>query len=498
MRASRIPLALLLFTLVSTAHAAPAPARPPTIGQQAKALGQWVVVSWNDLGMHCINRLHLNFSVLPPYNNLRAQVIQRGDATHMPQITTTGVTVGYSVPGNTYSVGKTDFWTYSLPLFGVTLAPNIGLTGKGLTGSLDPGVGQFAADGIPVTPYPDATPTVESPYQQALVIARDAGGIELARSTPTIPVSADMSCVSSGCHASEQAILNSHPDVSGFDPGVKPILCARCHADPVLGTTGTGDANYFSYRLHNRHKFIDQSIPGVAGCYKCHPGSSAQCLRGAMSQQHNMICQDCHGNMANVAATIQAGRVPWMDEPRCGTCHTSQHAEEPGKLYKLSVGHGGVACSGCHNSTHAELPSREAADNANNIALQGFSGTLRECTVCHGVTPAGAGPHGLVPAGVPGEEVLVGARPLRAYPNPARGEVAIELSGRAVPGGLLMIHDVQGRIVTHLVPTTTGDGTLRAKWDGRNAAGAKVIPGTYFVRWIQGTDRAAARVTLVE
>ena len=38
----------------------------------------------------------------------------------LPQLVTARVTIEYSIPGNTYSVGKTDFWTYANALFGVT------------------------------------------------------------------------------------------------------------------------------------------------------------------------------------------------------------------------------------------------------------------------------------------------------------------------------------------------------------------------------------------
>ncbi|MBC8424321.1 hypothetical protein H8E07_09380, partial [bacterium] len=74
--------------------------------------GDHVVISWNDLGMHCMNRDHAALSILPPYNTLYAQVVQRGDATTAPVLLTTGVDVEYSIPGNTYSVGKTDFWDH--------------------------------------------------------------------------------------------------------------------------------------------------------------------------------------------------------------------------------------------------------------------------------------------------------------------------------------------------------------------------------------------------
>jgi hypothetical protein len=251
---------------------APAPALP--------AADQYIVLAWNDLGMHCMNQYHQRFSVLPPYNNLYAQVIRRGDANRAPLLAPAGTTVEYSFPGNTYSVGKTDFWTYAPQLFGVTLPPDVGLTGKGLSGVLDPAGGHFVAEGIPLTPFADAQPSVEVPYQQALVIARDGGGGELARSAPVVPVSIEIECVGSGCHASETAILQGHEAVSGFNPGATPILCAGCHADPVLGTTGRPDAGYFSFRMHDQHKFLDEQLSGTAACYKCHPGAVARCLRG--------------------------------------------------------------------------------------------------------------------------------------------------------------------------------------------------------------------------
>lgn len=487
------PLALLLAsTPVVGAASSPASARPtaPT------ALGTHVVLSWNDLGMHCMNQYHADFSVLPPFNNLVAQVIERGDATRPPRIVSSGVTVGYSIPGNTTSVNKTDFWTYAPALFGVTLPPDVGLTGKGLTGTLDWTGGWFEAKGIPVTPFADAEPTVERPYQQALVIARDGNGAELARSTPVIPVSVEINCVSSGCHSSINSILNGHEREAGFDPNARPILCAKCHASPALGTTGIRDAGYFSFRIHDQHKFIDNSIPGINGCYKCHPGPKTQCLRGAMSQQHGMTCQSCHGNMANVASTIEHnGRVPWVNEPACGSCHLAQYAEPAGQLFRNSTGHGGVACEGCHGSTHADFPAREAADNANSIALQGYEGVVRECTVCHVTTPAGSGPHGMAAPTAVEASVTQGAAPLRAYPNPARGSCTFAIDARAGGEGRLTVFDAQGRIVRML---TVDAGASRATlgWDLHDWRGQRVAAGTYFARWAQGGRTSATRVTV--
>lgn len=489
-------ITVALFLTVSSALVAQAgTALKPVSAPPDAILGSTtIMVSWNDLGMHCMNKTHANFSVLPPYNNLFAQVIRRGDAVTPPAILTTGVTVDYSIPGNTYSVGKTDFWTYAPALFGVTLPPNVGLTGKGLTGSLDRGVSAFSARGIPVTPWPDADLVIEHPYQQALLIARDAGGIELARSTPVIPVSTELNCTGSGCHTGEDQILGSHEAVSGFDPTARPILCARCHASPALGTTGDPEAFYFSFRMHDAHRFLDQTMTGAAECYQCHPGKQTQCLRGAMNTRHGLQCQSCHGTMGALANGIQLGRVPWAQEPRCGTCHTSNYAENPGTLFRNSIGHGGVMCEGCHNSTHADLPSRVAADNANNIALQGFVGTLSNCAVCHGVIPAGAGPHGNDLTSV-ADDILSGAGRLGVFPNPVRSGCTFEVPTRGAGEGRLIVYDMNGRIVRMITPAPAGARTLA--WDGMDSHGARVPAGVYFARWQLGDVRAATRLTVI-
>ena len=134
------------------------------------------------------------------------------------------------------------------------------------------------------------------------------------------------------------------------------------------------------------------SDEGTNDCYQCHPGPETRCLRDTMSAQ-GMWCTDCHGDM-NAVANPTA--VPGSTSRRCGDCHGSVYAENPGKLFRQSTGHGGLICEACHNSTHAILPSTEPLDNIQVIARQGFAGTLSDCTVCHGNSvPAGPGPHGL-------------------------------------------------------------------------------------------------------
>jgi hypothetical protein len=493
-------LVLALSAVWALIPSAPAPAVAPVPAApaQSSVTGDYVLLAWNDLGMHCMNQYHANFSVLPPYNNLDAQLIRRGDAVNLPEIVTQRMTIGYSFPGNTTSVTKTDFWTYANALFGVTLAPDVGLTGRGLTGTMALVGPRFRAEGIPLTPFRDATPTLESPYQQALVIARDSLGTELARSNPVAPVSVELSCVSAGCHASEQAILQSHESVNGFNPSVKPILCAKCHADPVLGASGRPDAGYFSFRMHDEHKFMDEQFSGTALCYKCHPGQNAKCLRGVMNNRFGLVCQDCHGGMATMATSITTGRTPWLQEPSCRNCHTSRFGEPVGQLYRQSTGHGGVMCEGCHNSTHAEWASARAEDNANIVALQGVVGPLTDCRVCHTVNPASAGPHGILPTLDVPRELLGGARSMLVTPNPTRGRCVISFAARDAQAGTLLIFDAQGRTLRLLHPAAGSNERMYAEWDGRDHDGLRVSPGVYFARWQQNGQKAAARITILE
>lgn len=477
----------LVCTLTPSAHA-----QPP--------LDEYIVLSWNDLGMHCMNRDHDLISILPPYNDLLAQVIRRGDAFTLPQIVTAGVTLEYSIPGNTYSVGKTNFWTYAFDLFGVNLPPDVGLTGLGLSGAFTLHGTRFSADGIPITPFPDAAPTVEDPYQQALVILRDAQGNELHRSGPVIPVSTEMNCVSSGCHGSVQGIINQHSDEGGFDPAAVPILCAGCHGSTPLTGPNPGTAGWFSFRIHEKHTFLDETLPGLDGCQKCHPGPVTQCLRGTMATDFGMICQDCHGDMEQMAASIAGGRIPWLEEPACRDCHTAQYGEPAGQLYRESTGHGGVQCAACHGSPHAIWPSREPRDNANAVDLQGHSGTLRECWVCHGTTPAGPGPHGLTVTGVIEDEILGGAGRLAVSRNPLpiHGTTELRVAGADPDRGRMLIFSADGRTVRLLPVQPDGTGGVRTAWDGLDGSGRALGAGVYFARWDGKPTSAAAKIVVVD
>jgi hypothetical protein len=78
-------------------------------------------------------------------------------------------------------------------------------------------------------------------------------------------------------------------------------------------------------------------------CYNCHPGRYTKCLRGVMGA-NGMLCQDCHGALANVGNDFSAGlsptnpfpvgadltkRVPWAIEPGCQSCHVGDAINKP-------------------------------------------------------------------------------------------------------------------------------------------------------------------------
>lgn len=400
---------------------------------------------------------------------------------------------------NTTSSGKTNFWDFALPLFGAVPAMDAGLTGVRMPGptndpqpmTWDPAAKWFIAEGIPITPYDDAHR--KNPYPMMRIVVRTTGGSMLAFTDIVLPVSDEMDCKS--CHtpaagtpapampaggwvtdpdpqrAMRLNILRKHDELQAADPvfaaalralapsgystsglydtvtvNEKPILCAGCHASAALGTTGQPSVKPLTEAVHARHASVIDPLNGLtlddaadrSACYRCHPGSETRCLRGVMGASVApdgslaIQCQQCHGTMSDVGTP---GRLGWLNEPVCQSCHTGTATQNAGRLrydsvfdapghvrqavdptfatranapapglslYRFSTGHGGLTCEACHGSTHAEFTSIHANDNVQSIERQGHVGMLVECGACHGGTqPAtvNGGPHGMHPVG---------------------------------------------------------------------------------------------------
>lgn len=348
---------------------------------------EYVVLAWNDLGMHCLNPTYNVLVLLPPYNNLFAQVVKRGNP---PSVVTSGVTVEYRIINNTYSSGKTDafgavfsqFWNNALTLFGEDLPVDKGLNlvnpsvHNGLSGKMLSKSDHFEADGIPVTPVNDDN--VWDPYQVAEITVKDIRGSVIARTRTTVPTSDEINC--KGCHGSFNDILISHDALHGTNlVAQKPVLCADCHGSPALGQTGEGFSGmYLSYAMHNSH-----SARG-AECYDCHPGNTTRCNRSIAHTGTGGNCETCHGTMSQVATSISnGGRVPWLNEPKCVTCHNVSGVNTGTALYRLAKGHGELFCSACHGSPHAMVPTTRSSDNYQAVQYQGRAKTIGSCGACH-------------------------------------------------------------------------------------------------------------------
>jgi hypothetical protein len=361
-----------VLSLSPQSQAVPAPPAP------------YVVVAVNDLGMHCSQEDFSEICILPPYNTLRAQVIRPGEE---PEIMDGDVTVSYTIPEHSRSSDKTNFWTYAPQLFGVNLAPDVGLTGHGLSGNIPvvPGEEYFEVTGIPVLSTDDSGRL--DPYPIGVVTV--TGNLGTATTRTVVPVSSEMSC--SLCHGDPghsvaHDILADHDAMHGTDLlNQKPVLCAGCHADPALGTTGVPGIPMLSHAMHTSHAPHAASAGLDNNCYACHPGIRTQCQRD-IHKTNGVECVSCHGDMAAVG---NPNRMPWADQPRCSDCHDKPgfDFEQPGKLFKDSIGHGGVRCVTCHGSPHAIGPAITPVDNAQAIALQGHAGPINTCTTCHTQQP---------------------------------------------------------------------------------------------------------------
>ena len=336
--------------------------------------GQFAVVAWGELGMHCIDGKDYSvFAVLPPFNTIHAQVISMGTPS---SLVTSGVTVTYEAVAdatgsiNTSSAAKTNFWTYVQALFHVNVPPDVGLTNVGVQSlapkpmTYDAVLGDWKAEGIPTIPYDDAG--ASNAYPMAKIVVRDARNAVLATTKVVLAVSDEMNCRT--CHASgsdpaampasgwENAadpardvkwnILRLHDqneNVAAMLPALAaagyayqaslydtakagtPILCAACHASNVLGTTGVAPAVQLTTAMHSRHAGVvnpatgvtlDSSTTSLGSCYLCHPGVNTRCQRGAM---HAVECFNCHGNLSAVGNPARAG---WLDLPACQMCHS--------------------------------------------------------------------------------------------------------------------------------------------------------------------------------
>jgi mono/diheme cytochrome c family protein len=406
---------------------------------------KYVLLAWNDLGMHCMSDSDPWFVILPPGNTLEAQLIRRGE---VPVLVTEGVKLTYQVEkGFEFPARHVPFWEFAEENFGFQPEANAGLYGNGVNGSFhfDKERGGYIAPGIPVVPYNDDGSY--NPYPLFTVEATDTvTGEVLVRTQVVAPVSTGMGC--RNCHgggwrvggisglSDETAmhILEAHDRLSGTDlmamaKAGKPMLCQTCHADPAMSAKGDSLRLNLSAAMHGWHANY-MPVSGADACVLCHPAhpeGRTRCMRGI----HNYIgveCVDCHGTLSDHALSLLKGeadkqssrrlmanlnpehvdsvesvnpRKPWLNEPDCLTCHVdfgppeivdayNVWNEDMAELYRMRQDNAGIRCPACHGSTHALYPATNPMDK-NRDVLQPLQyseqpypiGSNMRCEVCH-------------------------------------------------------------------------------------------------------------------
>lgn len=358
----------------------------------------YVILAANDAGMHCYQPDYSTFLLLPPGNNLKAQVfLNEGKEA---KLVNSGIDVSYQIIDNTTSANKINFWEYALD-YGYNIAPNIGITGNGLSGKM-----KLSEDGkyyevtaIPVTPYNDGS-TELNPYQLAMITVSDSKtGRELAKiDNVVVPVSNEMHC--SICHGTTDTdlnILKVHDKLSKTQLVAdlakgKRYKCSDCHQDNILSSLKKPGILPLSQAIHGSHSGKMAQSDIKPECYTCHPGPVSQCYRGIMyAEGVSCVNSKCHGDMANIAKTQADGRQAWLQEPNCSNCHGDKYSVNTGLLYQNSYllnnanteMNGFILCESCHNSPHAEWKSTNPKDNLLPMHLLGYPSFINKCTVCH-------------------------------------------------------------------------------------------------------------------
>ncbi len=182
----------------------------PCAAQRADAGGgQWTLIGWNNLGMHCMDDDYSVFTILPPYNTVDAQLI---NAQGKLVIVSSRVDLTYEAVAdldgsiNRTSVGKSNFWDFALASYGAGVPADSGLGGTAMPGLANipqsltwaSGFNWFEGLGIPITPIDDAGRANSYPLMR--LIAKSNAGTVLAQTDVVLPVSGEMDC--RVCHGS--------------------------------------------------------------------------------------------------------------------------------------------------------------------------------------------------------------------------------------------------------------------------------------------------------
>ncbi|BDQ34381.1 cytochrome ubiquinol oxidase subunit I [Pseudodesulfovibrio portus] len=362
----------------------PAPFDPET--------AEYVLTAWCARGAGFYARGD-NWTLLPPANILRAQLVMRGPG---PALVTEDVKITYAME-------------------------------DGPAGEL------LAYAEAPRFEAPIAATAPGNPLPVATLEGRNADGDLLATAKVVVPATDKMGCAN--CHSGDRAavgsetirnILATHDRMNRTSlSAADKVECADCHDDPIQGSEGNNERLNLSAAIHGVHAIHLTGREAETSCMKCHPATT---LRG----QHELlgfVCTDCHGSMEDHALSLLKGekeagvaaadrllalitpvtvpnqdainpRRPWVNEPDCLTCHVGFEPPETDKAFNKWTSNPAaryasrhddmeaMGCGGCHGSPHAVYPATER-DNVLPLQYMDEAQTMGangNCAVCHGET----------------------------------------------------------------------------------------------------------------
>jgi hypothetical protein len=328
------------------------------------------VLSWNNLGMHCMDDDFSVLAILPPYNTIIAQVVVGTNGTARLVTGATGLQVSYRAvldaenSINTTSIGKNNFWDYAFPMLGATLALDQGLELEGASPAAwmpgpantpkamqyESASGWFVAWGIPITPYDDTLQL--NPYP-LMHVAASGGGVPSVSTDIVLPVSLEINCRL--CHA------------SGAGVAARPSPDWEWDASPAK------DYRFNILRLHDQIRF--QTLPTLYTNVLAIKGYPAQGLYISAKLGKPVLCASCHASEA-----VPHSGLPGLVKPLTQAVH-GQHASvtDPVNGQLLGTVLNRSACYRCHPGAETRclrgaMGRAVASDGA--LAIQ--------CQDCHG------------------------------------------------------------------------------------------------------------------
>lgn len=421
------------------------------------AADQYILLAWNNKGIHFFSDSDAFFSLIPPGNTLYVCLIKKGE---IPERIFDDVEITYSIEKGFERPSKwVHFWNVSKSLIGKVLDKDTGISGNKPKGTLklDESGEIFFAGHIPVIPYSEDGSF--NPYPLITIEAKDKTTGRILATTKTVaPASTEMGC--KNCHggtwkfadvtgigdSTANDILavhdkNSHTHLQRLARKGKPISCKNCHKNS--DHKNQSDILNLSAAMHGWHAnyLPDQ---GAEACYNCHtdsPDGSTRSFRGFHADIFE--CVSCHGAMEDHALSLLKAehnknkmgaqrlmkhlepqlvqsadkinpREPWVNEPDCLNCHVdfqlpvdvdeyiafNQWTEISADLFRHRKDDMfAMNCSACHGSPHAICPATNIfgnnRDNIQPLQYQNKANTLgsNNCKPCHTVPMADEAHH---------------------------------------------------------------------------------------------------------